>query len=308
MGLAEIQAMYNNIYNSKLNDITKKKNQALQDLGTQEKTVNDQWTDFNDTINQKKDEAKQTYYGQRNDTALQSSKNAQQIRDWMAKNNLLQSGESVDGMLRNQTDYNNSMGNIATNENNFNRDITNQWNSASREKGRKLADIVAKRGMADKDYLSDQTALKQEIDAQRMKAEMDFNNAMAAARASSGRSSGGSSGRRSSGSGRIGGIKADSSNSFYDAFTNLVDTGGDTGNVTTGNGVAREILQNNKKEIIRQYGDSFYNKLVSYQFSNQPSWMRSDAVREQQQQQNAYNDISETSAYNKLNRMGGIAR
>ena len=119
----------------------------------------------------------------------------------------------------------------------------------------------------------------------------------------------GGSSRRSSGSGRkIGGIKADSSDSFYDAFTDLVSTGGATGNSTTGNGVARQILQNNKNDIINQYGQSFYNKLVSYQFNNQPAWMRIDTVREQQQQQNAYNDISETSAYNKLNRMGGIAR
>ena len=115
-------------------------------------------------------------------------------------------------------------------------------------KGRKLADIVAKRGMADKDYLSDQTALKQEIDAERMKAEMDFNNQMAAARAAaSRRSSGGSSGRKSSGSGSS--AKQQALQYAWQDFTKSLQNG-DT-----------YWLGENKDALIESIGQTEWNKM-----------------------------------------------
>ena len=67
MGLAEIQALYDNLYASKYNDLVKKKQQSLSDLDTQETTTNNQYTDLVNNLNQKKTDTgnkyKQLYTG-----------------------------------------------------------------------------------------------------------------------------------------------------------------------------------------------------------------------------------------------------
>lgn len=211
MGLKEIQDLYDNLYASKYNELVKKKQQSLADLDTQETTTNNQYTDVVNNLNQKKTdtgnkykqlytgldtkqaEGKQQYYGERNNVAYNAAQKAQQIRDWMAKNNLLQSGESVDAQLRNNTDYSNNMGTVMTNETNFNRDILNNRNqysaeeqgiyndignqisSADREKAQKITDITNRRGSINTGFEGDNNALKSEIEAQRIKDVNTYN-------------------------------------------------------------------------------------------------------------------------------------
>lgn len=95
----------------------------------------------------------------------------------MAKNNLLQSGESVDALLRNNTDYSNSMGSIAGNEAKYRNELANSRNKINTE------------------FDGDVAAAKAEIEAQKIKAILDYEQQqaqLAAARSSASRKSGSS--------------------------------------------------------------------------------------------------------------------
>ena len=105
MSVDNIKKMYENLYNARYNELLTSKNNELADVDIQE------------------NKSKETYNTQRNTAAFNNAKTTQQIRDYMAKNNLLRSGENVDALLRNKTDFMNSMGTINTNEANFKNEL-----------------------------------------------------------------------------------------------------------------------------------------------------------------------------------------
>lgn len=164
MSVQEIQKMYDNLYSSRYNDLVKTKNNSLADLDKQEA------------------ENKENFYNQRNQTAVSNASSKRSIRDYMAKNNLLQSGESVDALLRNNTDYANSMGAINSNEAKFKNDIINSRNKINSE------------------FEGNNNALKGEIEAQKIKDILAYQEkqaelaAQAAARSYSAGSGGSSKG------------------------------------------------------------------------------------------------------------------
>lgn len=151
------------MYKSKEQALLNSKNNSLNDIQKQEK------------------QAETDAYGYRNQAASQHAQNVQAARDYMAKNNLLQSGESVDALVRNNTSYTNNIGGINTNllkqkdEYNNNRNLIN------------------------KNYNSDLNSYKADVESQRAKALFDYQEqlrqeALAQARAySSGSGSSGSS-------------------------------------------------------------------------------------------------------------------
>ena len=139
MGIEDIKKMYDAMENSKIQDFEKAKNKSLADLQARE------------------EQNKNTFYKQRDDVAYNSAKNTQQIRDYMAKNNLMQSGESVDALLRNNTDYSNRMGNVDANEVTFRNDIARE------------------RNLVDRNYENDTNALRSQIEMERIKAINDYN-------------------------------------------------------------------------------------------------------------------------------------
>lgn len=169
MSVEQIQKMYDNMYSTKYNDLIKNKNSALADLDKQEA------------------ENRETFYSQRNQAAVNNAANRRQTRDWMAKNNLLQSGESVDALLRNNTDYSNSMGSIASNEAKYRNELANSRNKINNEFNGNVA------------------AAKAEIEAQKIKAILDYEQQQAQLAAA----------RRASGSGRSG--KSGKSGTYSDS-------------------------------------------------------------------------------------------
>lgn len=115
MSVEQIQKMYDNMYSSKYNDLVKSKTSALSELDKQSAENNE------------------NFYNQRNQAAYENANSKRSIRDYMAKNNLLQSGESVDALLRNSTDYSNSMGTINSNETKAKNEILNNRNKINSE-------------------------------------------------------------------------------------------------------------------------------------------------------------------------------
>lgn len=138
MSVEQIQKMYDNMYSSKYNDLVKAKNDSLSDIDKQEA------------------ENKDIFYNQRNQAAVDNANNRRQVRDWMAKNNLLQSGESVDALLRSNTDYANSMGTIAGNETKYRNELANSRNKINNE------------------FNGNVTAAKSEIEAQKIQAILEY--------------------------------------------------------------------------------------------------------------------------------------
>lgn len=138
MSREEIEKYYDNTYSSRYNELAKQKNDALSQLDGQY------------------EKGKAEYYGQRNTASLGNAQQTQRIRDYMAKNNLMGSGESVDAQLRSATDFSNAMGGIQRSENDFNKGIEDN------------------RFKVNRNFDSDANALRADLDAQKGKALMEW--------------------------------------------------------------------------------------------------------------------------------------
>ena len=151
MSESQIEAMYKAQYDARQKEYEKAKRKQLEQLALEEKQYENafnstkQQIDMNrtNTANRYKEmynqlqnrysEGKKRYYNERDTASVDNAKNTQAIRDYMAKNNLLQSGESVDALLRNNTDFSNNMGSIRDNENTFIRNINDTRSGYQRD-------------------------------------------------------------------------------------------------------------------------------------------------------------------------------
>lgn len=201
MSVDNIKKMYDSLYKSKYDELVRQKENALKETSNRENQTNLQYKELSDKYNQNRletqnkykglytgldnqqAEAKEKYYGDRNTVASQNARQAQQIRDYMAKNNLLQSGENVDAMLRSNTDYSNNMANVYTNEQNTNRaigdkrneyklteqtaysSIDNAISAAERERTQKIQELMAYKKSLEDDFLSKNNSLRSEIES-----------------------------------------------------------------------------------------------------------------------------------------------
>ena len=155
----KINAMYDELYKKKQSELEKAKTNSLNEL------------------NQQKADGETEYYNEKNKSSLANAKNVQAIRDYMARNNLLNSGENADAILRNRTDYANDIGRINSDHRNFNNNIERQ------------------KSKLNSDYNYDIATAKSDYEAQKQKALLDYQmqqQQLAAARSYSGGGSGGS--------------------------------------------------------------------------------------------------------------------
>lgn len=214
--LAEINKIYDQIYNSKLTQYGTEKNNNINALATEKTGANNNYANSSKKIGEQKlatqnkykglytdlasqlEDGKAKFYGERDGTMYQNAKNVQAIRDYMARNNLLASGESVDALLRNNTDFSNNMGSIRNNENLFIRENNNTKNkyqgeetsaytqydndlsSALSERDRLLADISRKESGIIDTYNSNISSFKDSNDSARAKAIFDYNETLRA--------------------------------------------------------------------------------------------------------------------------------
>ena len=156
---SKINSMYDELYKKKQSELEKAKNNSLAEL------------------NQQKEDGQAEYYNEKNKSSLANQKNTQAIRDYMARNNLLNSGENADAILRNRTDYANDIGRINSDHRQFNNNIERQ------------------KSKLNSDYNYDLATAKSDYEAQKQKALLDYQmqqQQLAAARSYSGGGSGGS--------------------------------------------------------------------------------------------------------------------
>lgn len=154
---SKINAMYDELYKKKQSELEKAKNNSLNEL------------------NQQKADGEVEYYNEKNKSSLANQKNTQAIRDYMARNNLLNSGENADAILRNRTDYANDIGRINSDHRQFNNNIERQ------------------KSKLNSDYNYDLATAKSDYEAQKQKALLDYQmqqQQLAAARSYSGGGSG----------------------------------------------------------------------------------------------------------------------
>ena len=155
---SKINSMYDELYKKKQSELEKAKNNSLAEL------------------NQQKADGEVEYYNEKNKSSLANQKNTQAIRDYMARNNLLNSGENADAILRNRTDYANDIGRINSDHRQFNNNIERQ------------------KSKLNSDYNYDIATAKSDYEAQKQKALMDYKLQQQQLAAAYSRSSGGSSG------------------------------------------------------------------------------------------------------------------
>ena len=134
----KINAMYDELYKKKQSELEKAKTNSLNEL------------------NQQKADGETEYYNEKNKSSLANAKNVQAIRDYMARNNLLNSGENADAILRNRTDYANDIGRINSDQRQFNNNIERQ------------------KSKLNSDYNYDLATAKSDYEAQKQKALLDY--------------------------------------------------------------------------------------------------------------------------------------
>lgn len=248
MAIQDIQAMYDKLYSSKYNDLLKKKNQSIQDLEGQQSQVNNQYQDLYNSLNQKKldtqnqyktlysgldnqyTQGQQKFYNDRNSVDVGVNQNLARLKEMMAAKGWTQGGENMQAQLQANTDRSNGLGQVRTNETSYNQgindkrnqyslqeqgiynDIGNQVSAAEREKTQRISDLVDKIRLANESFAGDEQALKDSIDAQKIKDINDYNERLrqeavqaaaqraAVARSNASRSSNGLSNSMSSGS------------------------------------------------------------------------------------------------------------
>lgn len=289
MPIQDIQALYDARLKSELNNLTNKKKQNIADIENQEGQTNNQYQELYNSLNQKKldtanqyktiyggldtqqQQGKEQYYSDRNSAALSNAQKVQQLRDYMAKNNLSQSGENVDALLRQNTDYSNNLGNIYNNEQQFNRgiadkrnqyslqeqgiynDIGNQIGAAEREKVQKLSDLTNRKRLVNEGFAGDEQALREQIGAQTLNAINEFNTQVAQ-RAAAARSAT----SRSSATQEKANKEAEL-NGAYAALYNNMDRG-----------YGQDFLRQNRDGIISAFGAKVYEDMADKVAKNIP--------------------------------------
>ena len=154
-----ITQMYDELYKKKQAELEKAKNQSLTNLDAEKETT------------------EKGYYTDKNKAYSQNVQNTQAIRDYMAKNNLLQSGENVDALLRSNSDLSNNVGLINDNQRSYNNNLN------------------TRRTTLNNNYLSDLASAKADYEAQKQKDLLAYEQSLASSYGSGGSGgSGGSSG------------------------------------------------------------------------------------------------------------------
>lgn len=302
MGAEDIKKQYENAYNSQVTELERQRQKAFEEATNRENQTKLEYEELakqyannkTDATNKYKGlqtgldtqqaDAKNRYYDDRNQASVQNAKSTQQTRDYMAKNNLLQSGESVDAMLRGNTDLSNNLGAIRSSEDKTNLAIGNQRNAynqeeqsyyqkidgmigaSEREKTQKLNELLAYRNSATEDYNAKKNSYFQQMEANKIKDINDYNEQLrreqvardnelkqqqfqremaAQQQAARSSSSGGGSAKEPSISER--------KNQLTSEFMQMTKS--------KDNLKAKKFLDAEKYNIISEYGDSFYKSL-----------------------------------------------
>lgn len=162
---SKIKSMYDELYKSQVGSLEKAKKDALSNIDKQQ------------------NEMKEDIYNQRNQAAYNNAKNQRVTRDFMARSNLLASGENVDAIGRNNTDYANNV-----------RSLDDSYN-------RYIKEYNDERTKINSNYDTDLNSLKADLEAKKIKDLIDYQMQQQAAAAARSYSSGGGSSRSSSGGG-----------------------------------------------------------------------------------------------------------
>lgn len=179
---ADINKYYDDLYKKELDTNKAKEDQQKTALDRNIADTNNQYNNIykdldtqygNDTkvLDENKAEGLNKSYQARNDLVQTNVTNTNRVRDWMAKNNLLRSGENADAMLRSNTDMTNSLSSNKASENSFLKGVM-----------QKLAELGQSRDSNKNKYQTEQNskinAYKQQIsDLDTNTAEQDiFNN------------------------------------------------------------------------------------------------------------------------------------
>lgn len=246
MAISDIEKIYQNMFESQRQNLKNKTDQELLGLTSQENQVNNEYQTLVNELANRRKQAQGEYQTQQNQAAVGNARNVAGIRDWMAKNNLLQSGENVDAILRANTDYGNEQGRIKGAESQYYTGLDMQRGTADREKANRLSDIMGKRNLINNSFNDQVMALQKEMEAQKARELLQYKQQQeaiarqqAAARAT--RTSGGS---RSSTSNTKDGIRSQFAQLMQDPNANVY-----------------QWLEGNRNALINVLGETEYNQM-----------------------------------------------
>lgn len=196
-----------------------------------------------DSLNKQSEEGKKSFFDQKVSADTQNALQAQKMKEAMANIGALRSGDNVTAMSRLNTDRSNTFSSIDKSQNQFLRDISDRINytntnalNQENDLRNTLGSERAKALQGARQYAEQLAMQQQQLAAQRQ--------AQAAAQAKATQPTAKDQ-------------KTDFFNQFK-AYTQSAD----------GNAIARSMLDNNKQDIILEYGSDFYNMLKDFYWTD----------------------------------------
>jgi hypothetical protein len=239
---------YNRLYEARKAGIKTKLDTGLNDVLNEENQVNSDYTSMANKLNDMRNETKQDFYGQRNGVDLLYNQSNNRMKNMASANNW-RGGELQQMAQDTENTRMNNTGNLMTEESKAIKGYNNQEADSLRNKMLKIQEFNNRRNLLNQNYQSEDTATKNELEAQRMAELEQYNNQMRSA-------SGGGSGRSSSGGSSSSSGKAPTqaqyTNMAYVDFENF-DNPSDR----------LDWLEANKSDIIENAGYKTYTDMLS---------------------------------------------
>lgn len=283
MAIADINSIYDNLLKSRLASAKKNRETQILNLENQRGGIDADYQGILDQIRKVKGDVENRYkglytgldnekkqgdeqfYRDRNAVDVGVNQNLIRTREALAANNLLGGGANLQAQLNMSTDRMNGLGTVATNQAKYNQtladrraqymmeeqssynDLENQRLDAERNKAQKLQELMNQINLINSQGMSDDEAIKAEIEAQRIRDILAYQEQ---ARAAAARSSGGSS-RSSSGSSSKKTSQSSVRQQAYEALDYYMKQGqGD------------EFLRKNAQELKKDLGTQEYYRLL----------------------------------------------
>jgi hypothetical protein len=234
---------YAKLYEAQKNNLKTKLDNDMFEVQNAENQTNTNYTNLLDNLNKLRDSSKQQFYTDRNsvDTLYNTQVNNNRERAAM---NGWRGGELAQLGMNADNNRINKLGTVQNQENTAIQGFNTQQGQMDREKANKLNEYASRRTLLNQNYNNEDTALKNQLEAQRMQELEQYQNQM---RSMASRGSGGSGG----GSG-----KAPSASQYTNmAWSDFEDFEDPSDRL--------DWLEANRSDIIQNAGHDSYTKMLT---------------------------------------------
>lgn len=138
--------------------------------------VGNNYDEATNKLNTQKSQAGGQYQALRNNASVQANQNTEKLKEIMAAQGLFNSGTNITGQLQVDTNRQNAMNTINTDEQNYNQNVGDQLTALAREKASQIAKIDQQIAAANSSSSASELTALADLSSQKTKMTMDLQN------------------------------------------------------------------------------------------------------------------------------------